>query len=272
MRPLRGSHLLLLIAGCLVLAGCAPLVSSFPTATPETAIPTDTAVVIPPTSTVTPSPTIEWFPATDTSTPQPTVVKSPTPDPLAAGELVYRDDFSDPEKWVIFQVAGSNITILNQDITFDLDENSGFTYAFRSEPLLTDYFAGVTASPSYCGEGDEYGLMARITGEKRDHYRFTVTCDGRAGVFRVVNERPIQIADWVQHPILARSFPSDSRLALRVEGRDLQFYANDQLLITVEDTVIQRGTVGVFVRAASGEPVLVSFSELEVYSIGAGED
>ena len=37
--------------------------------------------------------------------------------------------------------------------------------------------------------------------------------------------------------------------------------------ITVEDAVITRGTVGVFARGISKEPMLVSFSELEVYDL-----
>jgi hypothetical protein len=203
----------------------------------------------------------------------PTIVRSPTPDPLArADQLVYRDDFSDPDLWVTYLSVGTNITILNNDITLSLGESGGLAYAFRSAPLLTDYYAGITVSPSYCGPGDEYGLMARVTGVRRDHYRFSVTCDGKAGLFRVVNDSVIQIADWVQHPILARSFPSSSQLALRVEGRELQFYVNGQLLVTVQDAVISRGTVGVFVRGASGEPELVSFSDLEVYAIEGEEN
>ena len=272
MRLVRGFLLLFLIAGFLVVAGCTPLVSSFPTATPEKPVPVESETAPQPTATITSTPTIEWFPATATPTPLPAVVKSPTPDLLAAGELAYRDDFSDPDLWVIYQVVGSNITILNEDITFDLDGNSGLAYAFRSAPLLTNYSARITVSPGYCGETDEYGLMARITGVRRDHYRFVVTCDGRAGVFRVVNDRAIQIADWVRHPILASSFPAARDLAFRVEGRELLFFVNDQLLITVQDAVIPRGTAGVFMRAVSGEPVLVSFSELEVYSISVGGD
>ena len=267
-----GQGFLILLAGSLLLAGCAPLVDSFPTATPDRFVPTDTPFEISPTATITPSPTIEWFPATATPTPAPTVQKSPTPDPLAGiGDLVYRDNFDDPDLWATYQVVGSNISILNQDITLLLGQTGGMVYAFRSSAQLSDYYAEITVSPSYCGPEDEYGLMARVTGERRDHYRFAVTCDGRAAVFRVVNDRPIQITDWLPHPILARRFPSSSRLAMRVDGRDLRFFVNDFLLITVEDAVISRGTVGVFVRGLSGEPALVSFSELEVYDLFGGE-
>jgi hypothetical protein len=268
-----GWGLLILLAGGLILVGCAPLVSSFPTATPDQVTPIATETGVLATPTLTPTATIEWFPATATPTLIPTVVKSPTPDPMAgASELVYRDDFSDPDLWITYQEIYSNITILNQDITLAVDDNGGLVYAFRSAPQLNDYYAGITASPSYCGPGDEYGLMVRVTGDRRDHYRFVVNCDGKAGLFRVVNDRVIQIAAWVEHPILARSFPSKSRLALRVQGRDLQFYANGQLLVSVVDAVISRGAVGVFVRASSGEPALVSFSDLEVYEILGVED
>ncbi len=154
-----GRGLFLLLAGVLMLAGCAPLASGFPTATPDSFTPTDTPAAAPPTATIMPSPTIEWFPATSTPTLLPDIEKSPTPDPLAGtGDLVYRDNFDDPDQWVLNQVLGGNISILNQDITFALGESGGLAYAFRSAPQLGDYYAGITASPSYCGPEDEYGL------------------------------------------------------------------------------------------------------------------
>ena len=39
------------------------------------------------------------------------------------------------------------------------------------------------------------------------------------------------------------------------------------LILSVEDAIIPRGSLGVFARANSPDPLLVNFSELEVYQL-----
>lgn len=252
----------------LLLAGCAPVVSSFPVEV--------TASPVPPTATstptITPTPTIVWFPATATPTPLPTIPQTPTPDLKPVGALLYLDDFTNPDNWIISAAPGGNVLIMNGDITLAADQDAGMSSGIRSAPLLTDLYAEITASPNFCAPGDEYGLMLRVTGAQRDHYRFTVTCDGNAALFRVVNQRPLQIAAWTAHPLLPDSFPAEIRLGAWLQGRELRLFVNDVLLFSAQDAVILRGAVGVFVKAGSGAPVSVNFSDLHVYELPGGEE
>lgn len=253
----------------MVLAGCSPAAN--PAASPVPGGPTSP----PPTATVTapPTSTIDWFPATSTPTLQPTLPPLPTPDQRPGiGELIYEDDFSDRGDWVLYQIVNSSLTLINEDITMVIEQTAGTVYAFRAAPLLDDFYIEVTASPSYCQGDDEYGLMLRVTGNRRDHYRFALTCDGRAGVFRVVNDGRIQIVDWLRHPLIPTSFPLESRLGVWVQGREMRFFINDTYLFSVVDSVIGRGSVGVFARASARESISVTFSELEVYSLAGQEE
>jgi hypothetical protein len=44
------------------------------------------------------------------------------------------------------------------------------------------------------------------------------------------------------------------------------------MLVSVTDTIIQEGTIGVFVRAGGSSPISVNFSDLEVYSLVKDEE
>ena len=128
----------------LLLAGCAPVVSSFPVeVTPSPIPPTATS-----TPTITPTPTIVWFPATETPAPKPTSSQMPTLDLKPVGGLLYQDDFTSSEDWIISAATGGNVLIMNGDITLAADQDVGISSAFRSAPLLADLYAEIyTADP-----------------------------------------------------------------------------------------------------------------------------
>lgn len=256
------------LALLVLLAGCAPLAEAFPTITPV-----DTATPPPPTATLTPTATIDWFPATETPTLRPTQSPTPTPDlKPGIGSMTYADDFSEPGKWLNYQIPNSNVSVMNGDATLRLDQSRGVIYTFRAEPLLADFYAEIDASPSYCGPEDEYGLMIRVTGLRRDHYRVGLNCAGQAVAYRVINDGNLQIVKPIDHPLIPDTFPSTVRMGVWIQGRTLRFFINDVFIYEVVDAVILRGSVGVFARANSADPMLVNFSDLNVYELVAEDD
>jgi hypothetical protein len=183
------------------------------------------------------------------------------------GSLLYQDDFSDAAVWTQYETDNSKVTVSNGHITLALNQTEGLIYGFRPEPQLNDFYAELTASPNFCEEEDEYGLMVRVNGTRLNHYRFVLACDGRASVIRVVNNRGNMIVDWLSHPLLPSSYPSSIRLGVWLQGAELRFFVNNFLLFSVEDTVISDGSLGVFVRGGGEAPVSVNFSELAVYRV-----
>jgi hypothetical protein len=258
--------LVLLWLGMVVslLVGCQPIGVVEPT-------PEDTPV--PPTATYTFTPTTVWFPATATPTPRPTQPLTPTPDSRAGvGDLLYQDDFSDPSLWTRYETTDSKVTISGDHITLALNQSEGLIYGFRTEPQLTDFYAEVNARPNFCEADAEYGLMVRVNGTRLNHYRFIITCEGRASVIRVVNNRGNVIVDWQDHPLIPTTFPRSIRLGVWVQGPELRFFINNFLLFTVTDTVIDGGTLGMFVRASGSSPVSVNFDTLEVYQLDEADE
>jgi hypothetical protein len=246
----------------LLLLGCTPVVVE-PTALP----PTETATV-----TATPTATIDWFPATITPTLFPTPERTPTPDNKPeVGELLVADDFSEDEDWSLREIEDGKITISNNHITLALNRPDGLIFAVRPEPVFDDVYAEVSADLNFCQGVDEYGLMVRVTGNRLNHYRLSLSCEGQARALRVTNDRGTLIEDWVEYPFIPSGFPAQSRLAVWMKGTTLRFFVNDLLVFEINDPVIRDGAFGVFVFGSGDGPISVNFSDLEIYALEEGE-
>jgi hypothetical protein len=229
---------------------------------PPTPLPTLTPTPVP-----TATATIDWFPVTDTPTPRPTLTRTPTPNlrPDLGGILV-EDDFTSEEEWVLSTAEGYNIAIANGHLTLVLSRPERFIYSIRREPSLDDFYIEITASPNLCRGEDEYGLMVRTT-PALTHYRFALSCDGRAKVTRVSHNSARVIVPWTKSPVIPSLVPGSSRLAVWANGQDIRFFVNGEYLFSIVDTALVKGTVGVFIRTAGDTPVSVNFSDLVIRSI-----
>jgi hypothetical protein len=255
---LAGACLGLLLA----LLGCMP-VEVEPTLLP----PTET-----PTATSTSTPTIVWFPATATPTALPTEVRTPTPElKPGLGAVLVEDDFSDEDAWVIREIENGRVSLPDNHITLALNQPDGFIYAYRVEPLLTDFYAEITANPNLCQREDEYGLMVRVGGLRLDHYRLAVSCSGQARALRVINNRGNAIQDWETRPYIPVNFPSQSKLGVWMQGANLRFFVNDRLVYELTDAVIKQGSFGLYVFGGGGGSISVNFSDLLIYELESEE-
>lgn len=258
-RPQHMRWFVLLTPVMFLIAGCAPI---------EAPTPTIEEATFTPLPSLTPSPTIDWFPATPTPTRLPTPVFSPTPNTRPGiGELIYEDDFSDEAMWLRYEAAVGNVSINNNHITLALNEAEGLIFGIRHTPLITNYYAEITASPNFCEGANEYGLMLRVYGEEINHYRLSISCDGRARVTRIFNRRALTVIDWFSHPVLPTTYPNSFRLGAWVKDKEIRFFINDFELFSVENAVIVEGAIGVFLRVREQESVSVNFSDLKVYQL-----
>jgi hypothetical protein len=229
---------------------------------PPTPLPTLTPTPVP-----TATATIDWFPVTDTPTPPPTVTRTPTPNLRPdVGVVLVEDDFTSDEDWILSTADDYNIAIANGHLTMVLSRPRWFIFTTRSEPSLGDFYAEITASPNLCHGEDEYGFILR-TSTTLVHYRFALSCDGKAKVTRVSHNSARVILPWTKNPTIPALAPSSSRLAVWAKGQDIRFFVNGVYLFSISDTVLMEGAIGVFVRTAGDTPVSVNFSNLVVHSI-----
>jgi hypothetical protein len=155
----------------------------------------------------------------------------------------------------------------DHELTIYIAQSRVYLYSLRDGPILDDFYAEITASPTLCRAADEYGLLIRVS-PLLDYYRFSVSCDGQARLDRVYGGQVSSPQPWTPGGMIQVGAPSLSRLGVWAVGKEMRFFVNDAYQFTVRDPLLQSGTLGVFARSAGDTAVTVSFSNLVVRSIG----
>jgi hypothetical protein len=241
-------------------SACLPEAAGLPAAAPS---PTETAT--PPPST--PTATVIWFPPTATYTPFPTRGITPTPDLRPSfGALIFEDQFQGETPWTVGKNNLGSVAFGKDELTIAVSSERGYLQSVRSQPLLRDFYVEITASPSLCRGGDEYGLLLRYS-ERGGFYRFSLSCSGEARLDKYWEGRASSPQPPLQSGAVPPGAPSMTRMGVAASGSELHFYANGEFLFTVKDPSITDGLLGVFARAASDSPLTVNFSDLVVYRL-----
>lgn len=230
--------------------------------------PESSSTPLPPTATATATPI--WFPPTATFTPLPTVTPGsiPTLDMQPRyGELVFRDDFQKSELWTLGRGPMGSIALGKGEISLVVTAERGYLVSHRQETALADYYLEITASPSICRGGDEYGLLVRAASTE-DFFRFGLTCRGEARLDRVLGGQASSPHPAEPNGAVPPGAPSVTRLGVWALGKELRFYANNQFLFAANDSSLPSGGIGLYVRAIGSESVTVNFSDLVVFQAG----
>jgi hypothetical protein len=238
---------------CLVaaLAGC----SGMPT------VPTPTPTL----ATATQTPTIVWFPATNTPTQAPVVSPLPSAEPLpGVAELMFRDDFSDAALWNVSVSDSASAQVADNRLTLALSTGPQSIASLRSEPLLTDFYAQVRVYTSLCRGNDQYGMLFRAS-PGGTYYRFLLACNGSIRLERVRGGAVDILQNWVPSGDAPPGAPAELKIGIWVSGTEFRFLLNDRFQFSLRDPVMHSGTLGFFAYASGKTPVMVSFSDLEVF-------
>lgn len=220
-----------------------------------------------PTPSLTPTATIVWFPPTATFTPLPSVtpdIRSTQDQRASHGALIFEDDFSQPDLWSSGKQSAGTIAFGQGELSLGVSQPEGYLSSLRAGPPLDDFFLEITASPSICRDGDEYGVLLRAS-SAADFFRFGFNCRGEARVDRVISGTGSASQPPMMSGAIPRGAPSTSRLGVWASGKEMRFYANGEYLFTVRDGSILSGSLGLFARAAGTEAMTVNFSDLTVY-------
>jgi len=235
------------------------------TSTPAPPLPTETS--LPPTQT--PTPTIVWFPPTPTTTPLPTTTSSAAPSLDTRpqfGELLFTDNFEDAKGWTTGRTGSGSIAQGVNELTLAVNQPDGYLYSLRQGTRLGNFYAEITASPTICRGNDEYGLLLRVS-PGLDFYRFSLTCAGQTRVDKYFQGKASSPQELTYSGSAPRGAPSQSRLGVLANGKELSFYINGEYQFTVRDPSLPVGGLGIFARAAGEDAVTVNFSDLKVYQL-----
>ncbi len=225
----------------------------------------DSLPILSPSPTILASETPVWFPPTSTSSPMPIAEPSSTPDLIPGlGDLLLEDTFSEAAFWSTSQSASSSAMVANERISLSTSQIGTFVLSTRSEPLLDDIYAEIIASPSLCTGEDEYGFVLRAA-PSGDQYRFGISCDSRAKVDRIFAGEASRSVGWVQNPVIPSGAPGKAKLSVWASGSEMRFFVDDVFLFEVNDTVLYRGTLGVYIWAHGDGALSIAFSDLRVW-------
>lgn len=222
-----------------------------------------------PTASKTSLPTKVWFPPTPTYTPLPPSSKMITPtaeSALTYGSRLFSDDFSDPANWELGTFADGIIASGNNELSLAVKKERGYLFSLREQTNLSNFYIEITARPGICRGEDEYGFLFRFT-SPGDFYRFSITCDGKYRIDRLYEGQASSPQPFTISGAIPPGAPSESRLAVLANGKEMQFFINNEFLYSMMDPTLSNGSIGVFVRAAGENETTVSFSELDVYEI-----
>lgn len=220
-----------------------------------------------PSQTASPTATIVWFPPTATPTPFPTSIIAPTEEYRPGiGEIILEDDFSSSETWTTGQSASANVAFGKNELTIAVSQPEGYGTSVRQEPVLSDFYLEITASPTLCQGSDEYGLLLRVN-STADFYRFSLSCDGRARLDKLLGGVASSPQPWMESGVIPTGAPSISRLATWVHGSEMRFFVDDFFLFSVKDPMLPTGLIGVFARSREETAVTVNFSDLVIWEI-----
>ncbi len=244
------SLLIILFTGCIAV----PSATLLPTDTPE-----------PPAVTVTP--TIVWFPPTTTPTAFPTAAITPTPDMRPKlGDILFKDDFSDGKAWQLSQTESGSIALGKNELTIAIGETNATLSTIREQPLFTDFYLEITASPSLCHGLDEYGVLFRVS-PNNDYYRFSLSCDGQVRLDRIAGDQASSPQPWMLSGAVPPGAPGVSHIGIAAVGPKMDFFVNGEYQFSIKDPLLASGSLGLFARSANKMAVTINFSNLVVYQI-----
>lgn len=224
-----------------------------------------TPIVTPATETPLPTATIDWFPPSATPTFQVFPTTTPPPDMRPGlGSIVVTDDFSDPTLW---DVPKSNqARAIMEDNHLTLAAQSGvYVTSLRTDLLLTDHYAEITARPSLCRGEDSYGVLVRASATY--YYRFELECNGTVHMDRLSAGTKLTMQQPIPSGDVPPGAPGEVRIGMWAVGSELRLFLNGRYQFSISDPSYPSGTLGIFVNSSGENPVVVSFSDLEIQSV-----
>jgi hypothetical protein len=193
------------------------------------------------------------------------LTQAATPERLVGlSGVIAIDDFSNPTLWNTAISDQGSSAISRQRLTLSVQPGV-YLISLHQEIFVDDFFAEITARPSLCRAGDEYGLLVRA--QPITYYRFSLTCDGLVHAERIsVKERHV-LHESVPSGDAPPGAPSEVRIGVWAAGPKMRLFLNGRYQFSITDLNLDSGTIGVFARSTGDTPVTVAYSDLVVEAV-----
>ena len=186
-----------------------------------------------------------------------------TPTPLPTPTALYQDDFSDPQSgWPRSNNASSAKNYEDGGYIIQVKEESLAAWAIGSDETYTDFSAEVDASQT-AGEDEGYfGFVFRYV-DTDNFYYFLASSGGQYRVGKIVDNEweAVDGTDWDTSSAIQTG--AENHLKIVAIGSQIEAYANDVLLATLNDDSFAEGMVGLIGETGSGsQPIKADVPQL----------
>jgi hypothetical protein len=234
------------------------------TATPIPSEPTPTQI--------TPEPTVE--PPSPSATQEPTPTSTPIPgDPAEIlGDPDGLDTFDNANNWELFDDRCFKSEITGGKYEMTAKGLPGVACWEVTWAKMLDYYTQVIIEmPETCRDDDRFGLFFR-TPDIQVGYLYGLTCDGRYIMTKWDGETTEVLANFATSEYINVGPGQVNRLGVIADGARYYLYVNGVLLKEVEDeSYIDDGKIGFYIRASSEDSFMVRFDDLAVWLLDEEE-
>jgi hypothetical protein len=182
------------------------------------------------------------------------------------GEVLLTDDFASATAWNTAVSDQAAVAVGGNRLTIAVQPGVAPVASFRSGSSFSDLYLEITARPSLCRAGDDYGLLFRAPNNVA-YYRFAVACNGTAAADRVSLGTPHLLHSPTPSGDVPVGAPGEVRLGVWAVGSEFRFFLNGRYQFAANDKNYSSGRIGVFAHAAGDTPATVTFSDLAVYAV-----
>lgn len=182
------------------------------------------------------------------------------------GEALLTDDFSSAAAWNTGVSDQAAVAVSGNRLTIAVQPGAAPVASIRNTSSFGDVYVEITARPSLCRDGDDYGLLFRAPNSVA-YYRFVVACNGTAAADRVSLGTPHLLHAPTPSGDVPVGAPGEVRLGVWAVGSEFRFFLNGRYQFQANDRNYRSGSIGVFAYAAGDTPATVTFSDLAVFAV-----
>ena len=198
------------------------------------------------------------FTATLTTTATPTPSLTPTPPAV----LIFEDDFSDENNWYTEQNKRFSLELTDGGYKISINIKNAPIWSTRDQSF-DDVVVEVDTLHLAGAKTGYAGLVCRHQ-DGDNYYALVISSDGAFGIAKMEGGEFEFIQEGVDPSGVIKS-GSANRLRAGCIGETLSLYANDQLLLQVQDDDIADGAVGLLAVSRMETPFEAFFDNFAIY-------
>lgn len=197
--------------------------------------------------------------------PPPTEPPPPTPQPQPADDVLFRDDFSDPNSgWEEVEYENGEVGYRDGYYFAESDLEAGMVWGNAGQSF-SDIVLEVDATQIVAPANDNngFGVMCRVQ-PNDDGYLMRISGDGYYAIHRITDGGFETLVDWTSSPAINQGNVTN-RIRAVCDGPIIALFVNGEFLAETTDTMYASGDIGLAATTfEEGERTEIHFDDLVV--------